>query len=191
MTRVKRVVLLLELADKLRAKGSWCGETHIQKATYLAQELVQLPTDFEFILYKHGPFSFELRDEITAMRADELLEMKTRREPYGPSLVPTSDSTQFRKRFPLTVAKHAHELDFVAGQVGDRSVSELERLATALFVMREDDSRDRDEQAGRIHELKPHVTVPEALRALQEVERIAAEANRRWFGSTEAEPDHS
>ena len=58
----------------------WSGETHLQKATYLACWLVDIPFDFDFILYKHGPFSFELRDELGSMRADRLLD----REPQPP-----------------------------------------------------------------------------------------------------------
>jgi len=34
MNTLQRAALLTELADKLRQQGSWCGETHLQKATY-------------------------------------------------------------------------------------------------------------------------------------------------------------
>jgi len=73
MNRLKRDVVILSLIENLKKKGSWCGETHIQKATYFLQELFDFPLGFEFILYKHGPFSFDLSDKLTAMRADMLL----------------------------------------------------------------------------------------------------------------------
>jgi hypothetical protein len=76
MKRQKRDAILLELIDKLERRGSWCGETHIQKATFFLQEMLRVPMDFGFILYKHGPFSFELRDELTAMRADNYITAK-------------------------------------------------------------------------------------------------------------------
>lgn len=88
MNRLKKDALLCELADQLRHSGSWCGETHVQKATYFLQELRRVPLEFEFVLYRHGPFSFDLRDELTAMRADGFLDL-SERGPYGPSLVPT------------------------------------------------------------------------------------------------------
>lgn len=66
MKRLQRDAVILSLIENLRAKGSWCGETHIQKATYFVQELLRVPLEFEFVLYKHGPYSFDLSDELTA-----------------------------------------------------------------------------------------------------------------------------
>jgi len=76
--------VLLDLVVELRNSGSWTGETHVQKATYLLQELLGLPTGFEFVLYKHGPFSFELREALERMEAGRLIELEEQRYPYGP-----------------------------------------------------------------------------------------------------------
>jgi hypothetical protein len=67
------------LTRRLDEQGSWSGETHIQKAAYLLRELMDIPFGFDFILYKHGPFSFELRDELSSMRSDRLLERQPSR----------------------------------------------------------------------------------------------------------------
>ena len=69
MERLQRAAVLLSLIEQLKDRGSWCGDTHIQKTTYFLQELLKVPLGFEFILYKHGPYSFDLEDEITALRA--------------------------------------------------------------------------------------------------------------------------
>ena len=84
MDRFKRAVLLTAMAENLRKKGSWCGETHLQKATFFLQELQKVPIGFDFILYKHGPFSFQLRDELTSIRADGLFQLH-QHWPYGPA----------------------------------------------------------------------------------------------------------
>ena len=76
MERIKNITILLQLIESLRKNGSWCGETHIQKAIYSLQQLKGVPLNFNFVLYKHGPFSFDLRDELTAMRADGLIAFK-------------------------------------------------------------------------------------------------------------------
>lgn len=60
MERLNRAAVLLNLVETLRSKGSWASETHFQKAAYFLQELLRVPLEFEFILYKHGPFSFGL-----------------------------------------------------------------------------------------------------------------------------------
>ena len=58
MNRLQKAAILTELADQLRREGSWCGHTHIQKATYFLQDSLGLPTGSAFILYKHVPYSF-------------------------------------------------------------------------------------------------------------------------------------
>jgi len=40
------------------------------------QDLMRVPLELEFILYKHGPFSFDLRSELTSLRADELVKLE-------------------------------------------------------------------------------------------------------------------
>jgi len=44
------------------------------------------------VLYKHGPFSFDLSDELASMRADALLEWEIKPEPYGNALKTTNVS---------------------------------------------------------------------------------------------------
>jgi uncharacterized protein YwgA len=177
MERLQKAAILTELADRLRREGSWCGHTHMQKATYFLQDLLGVPTGFEFILYKHGPFSFELSEEMTALRADYLIEFDHKSPGYGPGLVPTQTSAELRSRYPVTLAKHAREIEFVARAFGTKGVTELEKLATALYVTREQaEAADIAKRANRLHELKPHVNLADASAAIQEYERIAMEA---------------
>jgi uncharacterized protein YwgA len=177
MDRLQRAAILTELMDQLRARGSWCGETHVQKAVYFLQEVLGVPTGFEYILYKHGPYSFDLTADLTALRADFLMEFNHRTPGYGPGLVPTPTSAELRARYPRTLANNSRQIEFIAKAFGARGVTELEKLATALFVTREmGDTTEISKRASRIHELKPHVSEPEALTALQELERITSEA---------------
>ena len=34
MNKLKRYAIVISMVEKLNKKGSWCGETHIQKAIY-------------------------------------------------------------------------------------------------------------------------------------------------------------
>ena len=173
MERNKRAVVLLGLIEELRDNLSWCGETHIQKATYFLQEMMQVPLGFDFILYKHGPFSFDLADEITAMRADNLLKLQPQPYPYGPSILPGEASKSFMKRFPKTLGKYSPHMTFVAEKLGGKKVNELEKLATALYVTFENESgADVQSRAQRIHKLKRHVSTDEALEATKTIDRF-------------------
>src|SRR5262245_43954036 len=84
-----RCALIVHLAKKLRAKGSWCGETHLQKALYILQDFSKSNFGYKFIIYKHGPYSFDLNNELAAMRSASVLEFQFPKEGYGPSIAPT------------------------------------------------------------------------------------------------------
>ena len=127
MTDMQRAAVLLSLIERLRREGSWCGETHVQKSTYLLQELLGVPLKFDFILYKHGPFSFDLNDEITSLQADLLLGLKSR-PPYGPSIILGEGSKAVLDRYPKTRALYEPQIQFVADRLAPKNVAELERL---------------------------------------------------------------
>ena len=38
MKKLQRDAVLLSLINEMKEKGSWCGETHIQKATSLLRD---------------------------------------------------------------------------------------------------------------------------------------------------------
>jgi uncharacterized protein YwgA len=176
MNRLKKDALLSQLADQLRKKGSWCGETHIQKATYLLQELRAVPLEFEFILYKHGPFSFDLRDELTSMRADGFFELSERGQ-YGPSFVPTELSSELRRDYPKTLARYGPDIEFVCGALGDKNVAELEKLATALYVYSQHGSDSQRDRAKILHSLKPHISLSDSLEAVKQIDTFVAQSS--------------
>jgi len=181
MNRMQRAAVLLALINKLREGGSWCGETHIQKAVYFLEKLSGTSIGYDFILYKHGPFSFELRDELTAMRADGLLDLKVQAASYGPCFIPTELGLKFMKRFPRTMGVHMRTVEFVTSHLSSHGVASLERLATALYVTEEDKEAGKgvDSRAERIHELKPHIDLPQAKQAVKTVDQIIKQAGAR------------
>ncbi len=172
MNRIKKAGLLTRLIEELRNNGSWCGETHVQKATFFAQELTKIPLGFDFILYKHGPFSFDLRDELTALRADGLLKLETQ-WPYGPRISPTQQSEYIKSLYPMTLRKYKTAVSFVTDQLSDKGVIELERLATAFYVSRLEEETSFDERAMRLTSLKPHISREDAREAIQAITEIA------------------
>jgi hypothetical protein len=175
ISRLGQEAVLAGLARRLDEQGSWSGETHIQKSAYLMSELLGVPFDFDFILYKHGPFSFELRDELGSMEADRLIERQPQPPPYGPRLIVTGRGRELEERLAQTMSRYAPALDWTAQHVGDRGVYELERLATALWVTREGDG-DVAERAQRLREIKPHIPPEDAREAIEEIDRLLVEA---------------
>jgi uncharacterized protein YwgA len=175
---LKRRALITQLVGEMSAKGSWCGETHIQKGVFVGQELLGLPLDFDFILYKHGPFSFDLRDELARMQADGVLRDIVRPGPYGASLMPGELAKPLLAQFPKTRDKFSEKIRFVASALGDKGVNDLERIATALMITREKEGESTDSRARRLVELKPHISRSDALDAVRSVDGLIAAAKR-------------
>ena len=176
MDRLRLAAVLTRLVDQLRDRGSWCGETHVQKTTFFLQELMHVPLGFDFILYKHGPYSFDLRDELTSLRADQLIKLEPQWS-YGPKIATTERSDYIQGLYPKTVEKYDDAVSFIAEKLGSKGVTELERLATALYVtQRFPQDRSIAGRAAKLTELKPHITRDEATTAVEEVDRIIKEA---------------
>ena len=178
MNRIKRAAILCDLINRMRAAGSWAGETHIQKAVFLLQDLLEVPTEYPFILYKHGPYSFDLCDDLTSFCADGMLDLQIQAPPYGPRYAATALGDKVREEYPETLAKHKCALQRAADAIGDKTVGEVERLATALYVTkRAKDRHDESVQsrAEHLNRLKPHVSVEVAVKAVEEIDALIDE----------------
>ena len=119
MGRLKRAALLTRLMEWMREHGSWCGETHLQKAAFLAQELMEVPLELEFVLYRHGPYSFDLRDELTGLRGDGLVRLEPRGA-WGPSFVATEHSAYIQGLYPPHAAAIRKQSDVRGGRAREQ-----------------------------------------------------------------------
>lgn len=171
--QAKRYALLLALVKAMGEHGSWCGETHLQKASYFLEEAAGVPLQLEFVLHKHGPYSFELHEILGDMRGRLLVDVRPQPQPYGPSLEQGPSASILEKSFPRTLASYAPRIDFVAAKLSRHGAVDLERLATALYVLR--NHPDDEDKVQVMHLLKPHISKEGAAEALKEVENILQE----------------
>jgi len=63
----------------------------------------------------------------------------------------------------------------VASRLSILGVADLERLATALYVMQEEGDAPVAIQAQRINEIKPHIPISKAEEAIHEVKNLTQE----------------
>jgi len=169
MTESQREVVLLDFVRRLKEGGSWCGETHIQKTTYFLQEFMKVPLDLNYIFYKHGPFSFELNDRLTALRGNDLVELRSH-PPYGPHLHASASAIKYLEHFPQTIGNYESAMDFVVQKLAAKNVADLERLSTALYVRMEMPNADERTLSAEMNRLKPHVSIQDASESLRQVE---------------------
>lgn len=158
------------LVRQLRESGNWCGETHVQKAVYFLQTACRVPMGYSFVLYKHGPYSFDLRLDTARLLGRRMLKQEPSRPPYGPRLSATTNLSKHVDRHPEAIRRYSEDVTRVVQLVGRRGVAELERLSTALYVTVRQDEESIASRAARIHELKPHVSVESAAEAVKELD---------------------
>jgi len=149
------------------------------------EELFGNPLGLEFILYKHGAYSFDLSDELTGMRADNVIELRTKVQFYGPSLLPAENSQLIKNMYPQTIKKFEPAVKFISENFASYRVPTLERLSTALYVTRKEDTDGSiEDRSKKIHKFEPHVTVEEACEAIKNIDLIIENAKRISFSTT-------
>jgi hypothetical protein len=171
-----RCALVVCLSKKLRAKGSWCGETHLQKALYILQDVSRSNFGYKFIIYKHGPYSFDLNNELAAMRAANVLEFQFPKEGYGPSIAATKFGEKIMEVNYENIHSFIPAIDFLADWFSASDVRHLEKVATAYFVTAKHPRDSAVERARKLHSIKPHVDIiaaEEALRIVDEKRKLA------------------
>ncbi len=119
MERLEQFAILGRLIEKMHEHGSWCGETHVQKCTYFLQLVRHVPTDFDFVLYKHGPYSFDLSDALGNMRANSIVSIEPR-YPYGVSINIGTHYGQLTRMYAGPLQKCDSDIRFVARELGNK-----------------------------------------------------------------------
>ena len=74
--------------------------------------------------------------------------------------------------FAGLVESHSGRSDFIAARFGSKDVKFLERIATGFLVSLQMREATQNERAERLHELKPHITMPLPLDAIRDVDRM-------------------
>ena len=116
------------------------------------------------MLYKHGPYSFEVETELEQMQSYGAIAVELNGDGYGVVLRP-DDMASFVQTLETLSPEERQGIDAVCKFVGSRNVTDLERLATASWIRRQEGVTQPPEVARRLHSLKPHVSIEEAERA--------------------------
>ncbi len=160
--------LILAMIETLRAQGSRTGKTHVIKGLFLAEAAGLLDLPFEFFLYKHGPYSTDIEDNIDQMKSYGAMEAEPAFDGYGVFLSPAAMSSYVKRQAPLpqtAISAIQRICRFICG----KDVHQLERLATAAWIRKREGLQDTDDVARRLNELKPHISLAEAREADREV----------------------
>lgn len=172
MTTTQEMVLIGLIVKDLSDSGSWCGETHIQKTAYIAKHVLDVPMESEFVLYKHGPYSFDLNKSLAHMKARGVLSLKAN-PGYGPSYsLNLAYWESLFKIVNISIEKFSDVINKACVALAKKNVGELERIATAFFVIKNYSDLNIDQMANKINELKPHLSVELSRSSLNEAKEI-------------------
>lgn len=151
MSDLNGYAIVLRAVRGLNAANSWTGKTHVIKSLYIASTKADLP--FEFVLFKHGPYSFDANDAIESMSAVGFLSL-TATPPYGVQLKPGRFEGLLDEDLnPSTVSI----VDRAIELVGTAGVQELEAFATSIWVAERDGFDGDDAWLKAVKKLKPHL----------------------------------
>ena len=165
-----RHALILAMIEALQAQESRTGKTPIIKGLYLAKA-AGLEVPFELFLYKHGPYSTDIEDNLDQMKSYGAIEVEPAFDGYGVRLSPGVNASYLKQQATLLPEEQAM-VERVCRFIRHKNVSLLERLATAAWIRKEEGIVDSDEIAQRLNELKPHIGLPDAREADREIVRF-------------------
>ena len=186
LSNVERWVVIGELVRSLREHQGWAGETHLQKTLYFLQELLQVPLGYDFVLYKHGPYDFDLHDELGGMLSNSILALE-HMPPYGPRFRVDEIGEKLIHQRKTEIALYSPRINFIAETLSKKDIRELERLGTALLLKREFPGLDQASLTSKIVEAKPHVPQNLAIDAVREVLKMEGSAKGKGLISSQLE----
>jgi hypothetical protein len=175
LSALEQQALVVQTVKELRDRGSWAGETHVQKTVYFLKHILEVPLTYQYVLYKHGPYSFDLHHDVGDMRAHNFLTLESR-PPYGPSFTLGHMADLLSKRYHNTIQKYVDAVRFLATRLCNADVRDMERYATALYVNLETNGHPGSQLSSRINELKPHISLESARDALAFTDQLRSDA---------------
>lgn len=170
-TQYQTYGFILYLINSLHRNNSWCGETHIQKNIYIFQNIYENDICFNFILYKHGPYSFDLHDIVNDLYQYKFIYAK-QIPPFGPRICITNEGEKYLLNIEIN---NLSNIDTITNKFGNTTVQYLEKMSTALLILKNNPHLSSVERSVILHTIKPHITIKDAEDATQNMDMIYSE----------------
>ena len=165
---LREAALIAAIVDRVSTAGRFCGETLLQKSAFFLKELFGIPLSPKFRLYHYGPFSFDLRDQLRSMEADDVVRIRAHE--LGATYVVGNRYSMLQRQFPKTLAEYEKQIDFVVRELSPKGVKDLEPLATAFYVTKAHPGASDDMRATELNRIKPHVDMERARASVAKVD---------------------
>lgn len=161
------VLALLGLISELNSIESWSGETHIQKTFFMWATLNNIDLDLDYTIYKYGPYSFKLHDLIETLKNMEMVNLKTYKN-YGPSILLSENGRSVLNKLKKDITIDEDAIKRVCADFGKKNVGELEKISTAVFLLKNSQDKHSDALVCEMQRIKPHINRDDIAQAMQE-----------------------
>ncbi len=158
------------MVDALKKQHSWCAMLHIQKACYIAQEMLKVKHNYDFIRYKYGPYCFDLANDVHTASLKCLLDDIAIHKHYGKSYELSNDAQKYVDDKKLNYP-HIDAVEFIANWFNDRPAIDLEEI-TSVYMVRNDlgTSASEDEIITATKKWKKHFSAKDIRNAIAEID---------------------
>lgn len=170
---LREAAIVATIVDRVAKLQRFCGETFLQKSAFFLKELFGLPLSAQFRLYHFGPFSFDFRDQLYGMEADDFV--KIRPHEYGATYVPGERFALLQSHFVDAISENELQIEFAVRELSKLNVKDLEALATALYVTKRQPGQSVEVRAQELHEIKKHVEMAKARKSIEQVDAWMSE----------------
>jgi uncharacterized protein len=157
----RKISIILSLIEKSPSKT--LGRTAIVKLLYLLQEIKNIPLGYDFRLYTYGPFDSDILCDLEFAQSIRALKVKTviHSSGYSYNFKEGNDAITIKEEMKEWLLKNQTDIKWVSEKFGGNTASDLELIATILYVDRElaqENKGSLESLAQRVREVKPRFT---------------------------------
>jgi uncharacterized protein YwgA len=149
--------LILEMIEQLNRWGGSSGKTHVQKGLFLLQAVRPSSSiPFLYVLYKHGPYSFQVEHELEEMKSYAAITSRPVLD-YGFAFAPGLMAGFIHGKVRISDLQK-RRIGKVCQFISQKSAAELERISTVAWIDRREGIKRKRPNVDRLVRLKPHVS---------------------------------
>jgi uncharacterized protein YwgA len=170
---IRRVALLVEIADRKSGRPGRLGKTAMQKLVYLLQELSGQDFGYRFHLYTYGPYEAGIMRDVSYAESLRYLALEYDPE-QGYEIKPGELAGDLASERAELQREVGADLNKLFATFGDLTARELELRATLVFIDREHDGLDVNGLRERLHRIKPEYCEEEIEKAIAQLQGSGA-----------------
>ncbi len=159
--------MILGIIVRLAEKEPGLGRTALMKYLYFLKEIYKVPIDYCFQLYTYGPFDADVLDDLGY--AESLGAVKSDlcsyQIGYGYKISKGPKADEITQEASEFLTRYESEIDKVVNEFRGATASDLELIATIIYVDREFHQKKKhaviQDIVNRTHDIKPRYSESE------------------------------